>query len=428
MRATVIGAGMAGLVCARQLALAGWQVDVLERAEGPRPDGYMMDFFGPGFDASDRMGLLPRLREVAYSVDAVEYVDAESGRRTAGIDYAQFAKAVRGRLLSLMRPDLELALLDALGDAPEGAVRVHYGVRYPAPSAVSTVSTVSAPTRASTESTESTESGAEDLDPWLAGADLVIGADGVHSGVRAALFGPESRFVRPLGMRAAAYVVDGAPDLHAEFDGRFVLTDTVDRQAGIYSLRDGRVAAFLVYREAAQSPRASAPATVAAEIAGEDAPTRLRRVFGGLWHPIDRLLELCPPDPYDDVVAQVVLPEWHRGATVLAGDACQAVSLLAGQGASMAIAGAELLADLVGPCRDAASTERALAEYERRWRPVVEEKQAAGRRAADTFLPPDRFRLLMRRWALRASALPVIDRLVMRSIAGGTGLKGGGGV
>ncbi|MRX45313.1 FAD-dependent oxidoreductase [Agromyces kandeliae] len=397
MRAAVIGAGIAGLASARQLALAGWEVDVLERADGPRADGYMMDFFGLGFDAAERIGVLPRLREVSYRIGAVEYVDARSGRRTASIDYDAFASALGGRLLSLMRPDLELVLLDAIGDAPDGSVRVHYGVPY----------------RASEAAGAGTGLGAR-----LAGADLVVGADGVHSSVREALFGDERQFVRPLGLRAAAYVIDGAPDLHAEFDGRFVLTDTVDRQAGIYGLRDGRVAAFLAYREDAQD--AMEP--------DEDAPTRLRRVFGGLWHPIDRLLDRCPAHPYDDVVAQVVLPAWHRGSTVLAGDGCQAVSLLAGQGASMAIAGAELLADLVGPCRDAASIEEALGEYERRWRPVVEEKQAAGRRAANTFLPPDRFRLLLRRWALRASALPVIDRLVMRSIAGGTGLKGGTGV
>jgi 2-polyprenyl-6-methoxyphenol hydroxylase-like FAD-dependent oxidoreductase len=406
VRAAVIGAGMAGLVCARQLALAGWEVDVLEGAAGPRSDGYMMDFFGPGFDAAERMGLLPRLRGIAYPIDAVEYIDAESGRQTARIDYAQFARAVDGRLLSLMRPELELVLLDALDDAPEGSVRLHYGVRFGAPFGTPADSTVSP--------------GADEVGRLTDAADLVIGADGVHSSVRASLFGDESQFVRPLGLRAAAYVVSGAPDLHAEFDGRFVLTDTVNRQAGIYSLRDGRVAAFLAYREGEDGgSRAGAVGH-----SDEDAPRRLRRVFGGLWGPIDRLLERCPPDPYDDVVAQVVLPNWHRGTTVLVGDACQAVSLLAGQGASMAIAGAALLTDLVGPCTDAASVEAALGEYERRWRPIVEEKQAAGRRAAGTFLPPDRWHLLMRRWALRAAALPVLDRVLVRSIAGGSGLKG----
>ena len=131
---------------------------------------------------------------------------------------------------------------------------------------------------------------------------------------------------------------------------------------------------------------------------------------------------MCPDDTYDDVVAQAVVPVWHEGTTVLLGDACQAVSLLAGQGASLAIAGAALLAELVGPCRDTASELTALAEYERRWRPLVAEKQAVGRRAAGTFLPETRRALLLRRVILRAASLPGIDRLLARRLAGMTGL------
>jgi hypothetical protein len=64
----------------------------------------------------------------------------------------------------------------------------------------------------------------------------------------------------------------------------------------------------------------------------------------------------------------------------------------------------------------------ALAEYERRWRPIVEEKQAVGRRAAGTFLPATRGALLLRRQFLRAASLPVMDRLLARRLAGKTGL------
>ncbi|MFN3925655.1 MAG: FAD-dependent oxidoreductase, partial [Pseudarthrobacter sp.] len=44
MKAIVLGAGIAGLVAARQLGLAGWDVELVEKSPGPRPDGYMMDF------------------------------------------------------------------------------------------------------------------------------------------------------------------------------------------------------------------------------------------------------------------------------------------------------------------------------------------------------------------------------------------------
>jgi 2-polyprenyl-6-methoxyphenol hydroxylase-like FAD-dependent oxidoreductase len=324
------------------------------------------------------LGILPRLQEVSYRVDAVEYVDS-AWRPTARLDYEQFYRVLGGRLLSLMRPDLERVLLTAVGDVPKGRVQMHYGHRI----------------------------GAGEQ-PIPDGVDLVIGADGIHSAVRRALFGDETAFLRDLGLRAAAFVVE-EPDLHRLFAGRFVLTDTVRRQAGLYSLRDGRVAVFLVYRDPDLPP-------------GEPAPVRLRRVFTGLAEPVDRVLAVCPDDAYDDMVGQAVVPAWHEGTTVLLGDACQAVSLLAGQGASLAIAGAALLTELVGPCRDAASVRTALAEYERRWRPLVEEKQAVGRRAAGTLLPETRRALLLRRVFLRAAALPGIDRLLARRLAGMTGL------
>jgi 2-polyprenyl-6-methoxyphenol hydroxylase-like FAD-dependent oxidoreductase len=393
----VVGAGIAGLVTARQFALAGWEIDVLERSPGPREDGYMMDFFGPGFDAAERIGLLPRLREVSYRVSGVEYVDV-AGRRTAHLDYGQFSRAVGGRLLSLMRPDLELAALAALDDVPPGAVRIRYSA---------------APLRMQADSGSASA--------WVPGAngetdevrgDLLIGADGVHSAVRQQIFGPESAFLRPLGMRTAAYFVED-PTLHRLFAGRFVLTDSVGRQAGLYSLRDRRVAVFLAYRDSTDGHPVNGQVSDPREV--------LRQVFAGLGPPVERALELCPPHPYNDVVAQVVVPTWHRGRAVLVGDACQAVSLLAGQGASLAIAAAELLVNLVAPWRDSVAIEAALTQYERRWRPVVEEKQAVGRRAAGTFLPATRRQLLLRRLVLRLTSLPGVDRLVARRLGGGLG-------
>ncbi|MDQ0241828.1 FAD-dependent oxidoreductase [Arthrobacter bambusae] len=115
MKAVIVGAGIAGLVAARQLGLAGWDVELLEKSAAARPDGYMMDFFGPGVEASERIGLYPRLAAVAYQVEAAEYVDP-TGRPACSVDYDQFARLASWKVLSLLRPDMERAALAALKD------------------------------------------------------------------------------------------------------------------------------------------------------------------------------------------------------------------------------------------------------------------------------------------------------------------------
>lgn len=118
MKAVICGAGIAGLALARLLSVAGWEVVLVERAEELRGQGYMIDFFGPGYDAAEAMGLLPRLRELAFDVDEISSV-SHRGRRVAGLDYRAYARALGGRLLSLMRGDLEGVLYESLDDRVE---------------------------------------------------------------------------------------------------------------------------------------------------------------------------------------------------------------------------------------------------------------------------------------------------------------------
>jgi hypothetical protein len=68
----------------------------------------MMDFFGPGVEAAETIGLYPRLAAAAYRLEGAEYVDA-AGRPTARLDYAKFSRLAGGKVLTLMRPDMERA-------------------------------------------------------------------------------------------------------------------------------------------------------------------------------------------------------------------------------------------------------------------------------------------------------------------------------
>ncbi|WP_329005772.1 FAD-dependent monooxygenase [Kribbella sp. NBC_00709] len=377
MHVIICGAGIAGLALANRLSALGQEVTVLERSPGPRAQGYMIDFFGPGYDAMRAMGLVPALEEVAYHVDEAVLVD-EHGRRRAGIDILQFAE---GDLLSLMRPDLERVLREHLPPA----VDLRYG--------------------ATLVGVTPRDDGVqiELADGTTLDADLLIGADGIHSAARRLVFGPESSYLRFLGFHTAAYSFD-APGIHDEVGGRFCLTDTIGQQFGFYALRDGRVASFAVHR----APEPVAPTDLRAAI---------KSTYAGLGWVVPEALALCPDEVeiYYDAVAQIQMPRWNSGRVALVGDACGAVSLLAGQGASLGIAGAFVLAEkVVG----ASSIEAGLAEYEQVWRPVVEEKQKVGRSAARWFLPSSRVELATRHVVLRILRLPILHKLLPAAIAG----------
>ena len=129
-----------------------------------------------------------------------------------------------------------------------------------------------------------------------------------------------------------------------------------------------------------------------------------------------QLLEHWPADAdlCFDAVTHVEIPRWHVGQVVLVGDACQCVSLLAGQGASMAMFGAHVQAQEIAAA--GANVEAVLTGYERRVKPAAEKRQAAGRGMASWFVPGTLWRSEVRDLIMRAATWPAISRLVKHSL------------
>ncbi|MEU8396738.1 FAD-dependent oxidoreductase [Nonomuraea sp. NPDC048892] len=374
MKALICGAGIAGLTLAWHLERSGWEVELVERAGAFREGGYLIDFYGPGLEVAGRMGLRERLTEARHPVDEVRYVD-RSGRPSSRLKLGAGLEGV----LSLLRGDLARIIAD--------------DVRAPVTYGTSVEAAEQDGRRVSVRLTDGTSRE----------VDLLVGADGARSRVRELAFGDVAP--RYLGHQVAACVLTDA-ELSRRVGVRYQMLTEPGLMAGAYALGDDRLALLFLRRE----PEPELPADPAAA---------LRRHFGHLGWILPDVLARCPepPDLYHDLVTQVVMERWHRGRIVLLGDSCQAVSLFAGHGASMAMAAAWVLADeLTSAEVDPAD---ALARYQERMTPVISEVQRFGRRFIQWMAPSHRWRIVARDLILRLAGLPGGERLFVNALSQG---------
>src|SRR5262249_54970453 len=129
------------------------------------------------------------------------------------------------------------------------------------------------------------------------------------------------------------------------------------------------------------------------------------------------------PEPWPAAAESVPRRRVSGGAAALEqpashsrGDACQCVSLLAGQGASLAMAGGYVLAEELD--RSPIDGPTALAQYEGRLRAQVVKKQGAGRSIANWFVPDTKLKLVFRDLMLRVSTWPLAAAFARRGLAG----------
>jgi len=376
MKVLIVGAGIAGPTLAYWLLQAGHQPTLVERASRLRRGGYLVDFWGAGFEVADRMGIVPELRRRGYVMTEGRSVGRD-GHRIASIDPSAIMES-NERYVSIARSDLAASIYDALEGEAELVLE----------DTVTGLADDGDRVRVSFEKTQ-----ARDF-------DLVVGADGLHSRVRRLAFGPDEQFERYQNMVVSVFDVTGyrprdelVAMMHAE----------VGFQAVRVSLRDDVTMVIFTVRHDGTVPQDS--------VADQQA-LLLDRMSGAGWE-IPALLEAMPHAStfYFDAVSQIEMPSWTRGRIALVGDAAACPSLLAGQGSALAMVEAYVLAAELG--RSGADYSRAFAAYQSRLAPFLRSKQVAARKLALAFAPKNNAELLIRNTVMRLMALPIVTDLAM---------------
>ena len=380
-RALVSGASIAGPALGYWLTRNGWSVTLVERSGHVRGGGYPIDLRGTAVEVAKRMGIYEDVRRQRVGRRATQVLN-RSGRRIATIDFSSLINNDATGDVELPRGDLAKILYDLSRD------HVDYVFN---------------------ESVETITPHDDRVDvTFVSGRpdsfDIVVGADGIHSTTRRLIFGPEADYIKHLGPIVAIW--DSDADLPPSTGTMYSLPGCTAMH-----MREnvGPARGFMAFV-------VDDPAAV--DLGDTKSAVRLaREAFRGHITPVvQRLLaELeTADDVFYDTVSQIRMDRWHKGRVVLVGDSAFAPSFLSGQGTSIALIGAYVLAsELVAN----ADPEVAFTAYEDKMREFILRNQAIALRKNTNALPRESSALRNRNlklWALpwlkRCGILNLLDR------------------
>ena len=340
----ISGASVAGLNTAFWLLKYGFKVTIVEHSPHIRAGGQALDVRGPALEVAARMGILEDIRSNSTQLNGMLIIDASTGRELSRNTEHTLTRGKHDSPdVEVLRDDLLKVLFKAVGNQ----------AKYIFDDSIVSIN--------------QNDSG---VDVTFSKAspqsfDLVIGADGLHSNVRKKVFGDEKQFIRFLGHYVAIFTIPNILGL--------------DHWEVVYQHNDAPIAVYIVkQRESEARVYLGFSKDTPLEYDYHDINFQKRMVAertANVGQDIPKILEYMHKSDnfYFDSMNQILMDTWSKGKVTLVGDAGYSVSVSLGQGTTVAMVGAYVLAGELAAHKN--DLQKGLNNYETALREYVESNQ-----------------------------------------------------